>query len=570
MVTTGREQATRPPTGLRGSIVGFVGLVIASLLWVILYKGVIPRFKGRYIGQLFLDRGYFQYVSTFLFLIGAVLVMISLIWVWRERGAWKHAAKITEEILLPKWRGRIAEGHSSGRFAAEDQREQRDQGKDILSALVVAGCATFGKESDPSSVRLLPALQSFLLRRIHRIGLYLYNTRAQNVGELLDTNRDLSSLDSDRLSGRFTFIRYVVYLIPVIGFLGTVWGIGQAMSGISDALPSIKDLEGFINSLGGATHALQVAFDTTLLALLLSGALTLVLTLGTMRSDAFLVELDTWVLDNFLCYITEHGTVERSVVSLERTVNKGFIVLAGAQDRAVYDGGLRQIKSTLDETTAMLAKSADAAQTREDRSRQILEDLTKSVRERGARLNELCEKMASACAEIRQMQVSAQDRIKELARALPDLPRMAQTLDSAAEKLTQVATKLGDVGTLAETIGQAQTALSEIRLSAAAVPEVRDALAKHETDGQGQSRRVDTISAIIDMRNALAQELSSMSKRTDRQLDLAQRQAQDAGAFLQTAIKNMNNTLATLTGSFLDLAQELRQLGGQHDEGEKP
>ena len=75
------------------------------------------------------------------------------------------------------------------------------------------------------------------------------------------------------MAGRFTLTRYILYLLPVIGFIGTVEGISKAFMNISKVLPLVKDLDAFLNNLTGVTSALQIAFDSTLLALFLSAAL---------------------------------------------------------------------------------------------------------------------------------------------------------------------------------------------------------------------------------------------------------------------------------------------------------
>jgi biopolymer transport protein ExbB/TolQ len=56
-------------------------------------------------------------------------------------------------------------------------------------------------------------------------------------------------------------IRYLIWAIPSIGFIGTVRGIGEALSLADKALAG--DIAGMTNSLG-------VAFNSTLVALLIS------------------------------------------------------------------------------------------------------------------------------------------------------------------------------------------------------------------------------------------------------------------------------------------------------------
>jgi hypothetical protein len=86
----------------------------------------------------------------------------------------------------------------------------------------------------------------------------------------------------------------------VIGFIGTVEGISKALMSISKVLPMVKNLDGFLTNLTGVTAALQIAFDSTLLALFLSAALMLVQTLVYRRSEELLAKVDRWVVEHVL------------------------------------------------------------------------------------------------------------------------------------------------------------------------------------------------------------------------------------------------------------------------------
>lgn len=141
--------------------------------------------------------------------------------------------------------------------------------------------------------RILPA-------RIRQLAAYLEGTRRPSVGQLMELNREGSGLDQEHASGRFTLTKYILYLLPVIGFIGTVEGISRALMNISKVLPLVKDLDGFMNNLTGVTSALQIAFDSTLLALFLSAALMLAQTLVYRRAEDLLARIDRWVVANVL------------------------------------------------------------------------------------------------------------------------------------------------------------------------------------------------------------------------------------------------------------------------------
>jgi biopolymer transport protein ExbB/TolQ len=118
--------------------------------------------------------------------------------------------------------------------------------------------------------------------------------------QIMELNREQSALDQEHEAGRFTFTKYILYLLPVIGFIGTVEGISKALANISVVLPMVKDLDGFMNNLTSVTSALQIAFDSTLLALFLSATLMFIQTMMLRRAEDLLSRIDRWVVDHAL------------------------------------------------------------------------------------------------------------------------------------------------------------------------------------------------------------------------------------------------------------------------------
>lgn len=79
-----------------------------------------------------------------------------------------------------------------------------------------------------------------------------------------------------------SIIRYISWAIPSIGFLGTVRGIGQAMSQAKDAVGG---------DIGPMTSSLGVAFNSTFVALIISVILMMVLTYLQNEQDSQLVKI---------------------------------------------------------------------------------------------------------------------------------------------------------------------------------------------------------------------------------------------------------------------------------------
>ena len=224
---------------------------------------------------LMFERGWEQYVGTAIYFWAVVTLGRELYGLWRNERAFEQAPDLLKRVNIAVNRHTPNERSSSLSEISEDER------------------------------RILP-------RRVRQLVSYLQESRSPSVSQLMEVNREGSGLDQEQVAGRFTLTRYILYLLPVIGFIGTVEGISHALMNISKVLPMVKELDGFLANLTGVTSALQVAFDSTLLALFLSAALMLVQTLVFRRSEELLAKVDRWIVEHVLPKIgNENPMVDR-------------------------------------------------------------------------------------------------------------------------------------------------------------------------------------------------------------------------------------------------------------------
>ncbi len=125
-------------------------------------------------------------------------------------------------------------------------------------------------DSFVSHLRGLPseASESFLVNRVRR-GLEHFRVRksASEVGTLLSSQSDI---DANSVESSYTLLKVFIWAIPIMGFIGTVLGISAAVGQFSGSLDAASDLTKLKESLGGVTGGLATAFDTTLVALVMS------------------------------------------------------------------------------------------------------------------------------------------------------------------------------------------------------------------------------------------------------------------------------------------------------------
>lgn len=91
----------------------------------------------------------------------------------------------------------------------------------------------------------------------------------------IDPNHDVfrhqAEIEAGRSAGRYSLLRLFVWAMPILGFIGTVIGIGVAVGEFSGFLSGdIEDLERVKHELSKVSTGLSFAFDTTLLGLVCS------------------------------------------------------------------------------------------------------------------------------------------------------------------------------------------------------------------------------------------------------------------------------------------------------------
>ncbi|MEN6496271.1 MAG: MotA/TolQ/ExbB proton channel family protein [Thermoguttaceae bacterium] len=122
----------------------------------------------------------------------------------------------------------------------------------------------------------------YLVRRFRDALEYL--RRSGTIQGLDDHLRYLADLDANRQNAGYSFVRLVVWAIPILGFLGTVVGITMAIAHLSP-----QALEA---SLPQVITGLGVAFDTTALALALSMGLMFLQYIVDRNETALLNQVD--------------------------------------------------------------------------------------------------------------------------------------------------------------------------------------------------------------------------------------------------------------------------------------
>lgn len=113
-------------------------------------------------------------------------------------------------------------------------------------------------------------------------------TTSKSLSELIDIVSIQVEISQEKSEGEQSIIRYLTWVIPSIGFVGTVIGISQAL-----IIANSGDMEKITSLLG-------VAFDTTLVALVLSIIIMWFVHQLQEETDRFHSDLKEFVIDNLI------------------------------------------------------------------------------------------------------------------------------------------------------------------------------------------------------------------------------------------------------------------------------
>lgn len=140
--------------------------------------------------------------------------------------------------------------------------------------------------------------ESILVKRIKRALMRFIS--AGSSSEVGDIMKEQSEIDMGRMDVSFSAVKFFVWVIPVIGFLGTVWGISLSISSFADVISAANDFAVVKTELGKVTDHLGVVFQNTFLALLLSIMLMFSMSWVQKKEEHFLSEVEEFCLENLV------------------------------------------------------------------------------------------------------------------------------------------------------------------------------------------------------------------------------------------------------------------------------
>ena len=302
---------------------------------------------------------------------------------------------------------------------------------------------------------------SYLVRRLREAIDIVVRTGSADTLE--DHLKYLSDLDAARAAQSYGLVRFVIWAIPIMGFLGTVIGITDAIACLSPS--QLDNMTGVVSGLG-------TAFDTTAIALGLSMVLMLMQFIVDRSEQGLLGEVDeaAWsALAGRFQSLAGDGGATMAVARLAETVSRSSNQLLEAQThswRALERTAATNLAKALDEAGRTLNESLSASldvtlgrwseslvdahdrliSRREDRWTQAADSLADAVRGLERHHDSLADqtvllgKVVDATRDISSLERSLDANLNTLASA----GRFDETLATLAAAVQLLAVRAGD------------------------------------------------------------------------------------------------------------------------------
>ncbi|MEN1679174.1 MAG: MotA/TolQ/ExbB proton channel family protein [Planctomycetota bacterium] len=383
----------------------------------------------------------------------------------------------------------------------------RAGGQPALDAPVLAGQL----DEQPSWLK-----NTYLVQRLRAVLLYV--SRAESADNVEKQLRDLEEADYERMNAGYAMVRVITGVVPLLGFLGTVIGITQAIGKLSINPDQLEA------SLEGVIFNLSSAFSTTALALALSIVLVFAKLIVERLEDTLLVKTGKRMEQEFIGRFEVIGSAtDPNVAAINRMcdeVVRAVEVMAGRQADLWRD--------TIDETRQHWTEATTSA------GKQLTAGLEQGLRK-------------GLTDHATGLTTGVERQLDQLNTALAG---QAQALSGAVEKQTAVVT----------TAVAEQLALASQTITAQSQATHADLAAQSAATGEAIAKQCEAVSSgltaqLTTVGDVLTHQLATMQDAATKQAEAATAVSQSVAQMVGEAAKQHT---AQLEGGARELLGNLR------------
>jgi len=240
---------------------------------------------------------------------------------------------------------------------------------DVLPTELSPEITTGSLDKFVEHIRSLPgtASESMLVKRVWR-GIEHFRVR-KSAAETVTMMESQPVIDASNVASSYSILKVFIWAMPILGFIGTVMGVSSAVSGLSATLENASDVSAVTASMKGVFGGLGTAFDTTLLALIMSLLVKIPASALQKNEDDLVTTVDEYCNENLLLRLNDgrEGGAERGGGG------------AGVNAKLIQDAVRAAMSSHHDELEKWMKQLARLTEHTASLHQQLAESMTRST-----------------------------------------------------------------------------------------------------------------------------------------------------------------------------------------------
>ncbi|NQV11625.1 MAG: MotA/TolQ/ExbB proton channel family protein [Cyanobacteria bacterium] len=191
-----------------------------------------------------------------------------------------------------------------GRRLLASSRQRRHVGRDWMPRGIVDLSPL---DSDVQTMLVLfSQRRTVISNRVCRLLRCFQDSRSRQATREL--HQDDIALTQSEIEDSYLVTRTMIWVLPMLGFLGTVLGISTSIGGFTGLLANIDDLETVKASLTAVTGGLSTAFDTTLLGIVTAVLCMVLMSIAERGEHQLASDIEASINDGFFPRLSGDAT----------------------------------------------------------------------------------------------------------------------------------------------------------------------------------------------------------------------------------------------------------------------
>lgn len=340
------------------------GMIGAGM--AVIWLGMMFPLRSYQLGQLFWDRGLIPFATTFLMFWSVGILILK----------WLNLKEQKEAMLL-----------------------------DVLPSEVSEEITLESLSGFVKHIRELPgsSSESFLINRVLR-GIEHFRVR-KSAAEAVTMMESQSAIDANNVAGSYTLLKAFIWALPILGFIGTVVGVSAAVASLASSLDSAADMTAMKGALNSVFSGLGTAFDTTLLALIMSMFVKIPTSALQKSEDDLITQVDEYCNENLLRRLNDgrDGGAERGAGGNGADVKifREAVEAAMGTHHAELENWLEKLDAIGGKLTGQVSDGWDKINARiQKQQQQHVASLQQQQQDQQAQLKAHLDQMAAGAAQI--------------------------------------------------------------------------------------------------------------------------------------------------------------------------